>query len=304
MADRVREADQERAGQPRVEQVDERGVVQGAARGGQAGLTGWRWPPAPACSPGRPTLPGPSAPPGTAGVGATCANAETIASGSRVNSTERNTAVPRVPPIWRKNVADDVATPMSLGGTAFWIARTSVCMLNPRPRPNRKANESTAHDRGVGVDPGQQQHAGDQQHHADDREDPVATGAGDGLTRSHRPDHDAEHHRHQQQAGLGGGVALDDLQVQRQGGQAAEHPHADDEVQHRTDAERAAAEQTQGQQRVLADPVLGPQEARRSRSRRRRRRSATVRWPSPTRGPARPRSAAAPGRRSSIRAPG
>ena len=41
--------------------------------------------------------------------------------------------MPSVPPIWRKNVADDVATPMSCGGTAFWMASTSGCMLMPRP---------------------------------------------------------------------------------------------------------------------------------------------------------------------------
>ena len=69
--------------------------------------------------------------------------AETIDSGSRLNSTERNTAVPRVPPIWRKKVADEVATPMSLGGTAFWIASTRVCMLKPSPRPKMKAKTST-----------------------------------------------------------------------------------------------------------------------------------------------------------------
>ena len=202
------------------------------------------------------------------GVGATCANAETIASGSRVNSTDRNTAVPSVPPICRKNVAEEVATPMSLGRHRVLDRQDQRLHVEPETETEQEGERVHPYDRGVDVDPGQQQHAGDQQHHADDREDPVAAGAGDDLTGSHRPDHDAEHHRHQQQAGLGGGVALDDLQVQRQGGQPAEHAHADDEVQHRTDAERAAAEQPQGQQRVVADPVLGPEERRRSRSRR------------------------------------
>jgi hypothetical protein len=56
-----------------------------------------------------------------------------------LNSTERKIAVPSVPPICRKNVAELVATPMSCGGTAFWMASTSVCMLKPSPRPKRNA---------------------------------------------------------------------------------------------------------------------------------------------------------------------
>ena len=55
------------------------------------------------------------------------------------NRIDRNTAVPSVPPIWRKNVADEVATPMSCGGTAFCTASTSGCMLKPSPRPNSAA---------------------------------------------------------------------------------------------------------------------------------------------------------------------
>src|SRR6478752_4925133 len=38
-------------------------------------------------------------------------------SGRELNSSERKIATPSVPPSWRKNVADDVATPMSLAGT-------------------------------------------------------------------------------------------------------------------------------------------------------------------------------------------
>ena len=44
-------------------------------------------------------------------------------------------AVPRVPPIWRKKVAELVATPMSLASTAAWTAMVRVCMSWPRPRP-------------------------------------------------------------------------------------------------------------------------------------------------------------------------
>ena len=52
------------------------------------------------------------------------------------NRIDRKTAVPSVPPIWRKNVADEVATPMSCGGTEFCTASTSGCMQKPRPMPN------------------------------------------------------------------------------------------------------------------------------------------------------------------------
>ena len=51
---------------------------------------------------------------------------------------------------------------------------------------------------------------------ADDREDPVAAGAGDDLPGDDRAGHDAEHERDQLQAALGRRGALHDLQVQRQ----------------------------------------------------------------------------------------
>ena len=70
------------------------------------------------------------------GVWAARANASVILPPTVENSTDRKTAVPSVPPICRKNVADDVATPMSCGGTAFCTASTSGCMTMPRPRPN------------------------------------------------------------------------------------------------------------------------------------------------------------------------
>ena len=50
---------------------------------------------------------------------------------------ERNTAVPSVPPIWRVNVAEEVATPMSRGLTAFCTARVSGWKLKPSPTPKK-----------------------------------------------------------------------------------------------------------------------------------------------------------------------
>ncbi len=63
------------------------------------------------------------------------ANARAMLSVSVLNTMERKTATPSVPPIWRKNVADAVETPMSRRGPAFCTAMMSVCMQLPRPNP-------------------------------------------------------------------------------------------------------------------------------------------------------------------------
>ena len=55
--------------------------------------------------------------------------------GMTVNSSDSSTAVPSVPPIWRKKVDALVATPMSRRPTEFWLAMVRVCISWPRPRP-------------------------------------------------------------------------------------------------------------------------------------------------------------------------
>ena len=47
-----------------------------------------------------------------------------------------DTAAPSVPPIERKNVIELVDRPMSCGGSAFWTAMTSICIVSPKPVPN------------------------------------------------------------------------------------------------------------------------------------------------------------------------
>ena len=69
------------------------------------------------------------------GVFRTESNAWASLPGSVVSRTDRNTAVPRVPPFCRKNVTDEVATPISRGETAFWMARMIGCMFPPSPSP-------------------------------------------------------------------------------------------------------------------------------------------------------------------------
>ena len=58
-----------------------------------------------------------------------------ILSPTVLNRIDRKTAVPIVAPIWRKNVTEDVATPMSCGGIAFWTASVIGCITLPRPKP-------------------------------------------------------------------------------------------------------------------------------------------------------------------------
>ncbi len=70
------------------------------------------------------------------GVAAAEISASRMVSVTREKSSDRNAATPMVPPIWRKNVADDVETPMSCGGSEFWMARVSGCIRLPSPKPN------------------------------------------------------------------------------------------------------------------------------------------------------------------------
>ncbi len=53
------------------------------------------------------------------------------------NRIDSSTAVPSVPPIWRKKVAELVATPMSFASTEPCDASVRDCMTEPSPRPMR-----------------------------------------------------------------------------------------------------------------------------------------------------------------------
>ena len=57
---------------------------------------------------------------------------------------ERKIATPRVPPIWRKKVAEAVATPISVGGTALWTVSSSGCMHEPSPSPRTNIETLTS----------------------------------------------------------------------------------------------------------------------------------------------------------------
>ena len=68
-----------------------------------------------------------------------------ISVGSGVNRIDRKAAAPIVPPIWRKKVTDEVATPISRGETAFCTARMTGWKLKPSPRPSSTMNGTSVH---------------------------------------------------------------------------------------------------------------------------------------------------------------
>ena len=52
------------------------------------------------------------------------------------------------PPIWRKNVRFEVATPSSWNGTAFWTTIVKTANVGPTPRPAMNIQSQTI---GTGV---------------------------------------------------------------------------------------------------------------------------------------------------------
>src|SRR5262249_29399731 len=52
------------------------------------------------------------------------------------------------PPIWRKNVRLEVATPSMLKGTAFWTTRVKTANVGPTPRPAMNIQSQTT---GIGA---------------------------------------------------------------------------------------------------------------------------------------------------------
>ena len=58
-----------------------------------------------------------------------------ISSANCVAKTVLRAARPTDPPIWRKNVRLEVATPRALIGTAFWTTIVNTPSVGPMPRP-------------------------------------------------------------------------------------------------------------------------------------------------------------------------
>src|ERR1017187_6896385 len=71
--------------------------------------------------------------------------------GRRLLKLAPKAATPKEPPIERKNVEEDVATPSWLRGTAFCTATTSTCMTPPMPTPRTTmySDETTSEVDGV-----------------------------------------------------------------------------------------------------------------------------------------------------------
>ena len=107
-------------------------------------------------------------------------------------------------------------------------------------------------DPGRGVD-GQQReqvHADDEDRGAGDRERPVATDATDHAARRDRRDQETGHQGNHPQARLGRGQAVDELQVQREEHDRAEHRHPDREAHRVRDAEDPRTEQPKRDDRL------------------------------------------------------
>ena len=95
------------------------------------------------------------------------------------------------PPIWRKNVRLDVATPSCLNGTAFWTTIVKTEKVGPTPRPARNIQSQTI---GSGVSAGElgHQRGGDaHQHDRADEQPLVAAGPGHDQARHDRAEDQA-----------------------------------------------------------------------------------------------------------------
>jgi hypothetical protein len=116
------------------------------------------------------------------GVTAMVRNASAILPLAVENKIDRNTATPKVPPIFRKNVADAVATPISRAGTAFCADMMSVCRQPPSPRPEQCHIDLDFQQRGVDSQTEVEQQRHGHQCRATHGEDLVPTGAGGQLS--------------------------------------------------------------------------------------------------------------------------
>ena len=54
----------------------------------------------------------------------------------RLAMTAPSALTPIAPPMLRKKVRTEVATPSSWAGTSFWAASTRFCMSMPTPMPS------------------------------------------------------------------------------------------------------------------------------------------------------------------------
>ena len=138
---RLGEAHEERLGEPLVEAVEERAVLEHAAgrAGAATGLGGLEL-----VRDGGVRRVGQGGL--EVGVGTAARRADWIFSPAVENRIDRKTAVPSAPPICRVKVAVDVATPICCWGTAFCTARVSGWKLKPRPMPKASMTIIVCHN--------------------------------------------------------------------------------------------------------------------------------------------------------------
>ena len=83
-------------------------------------------------------------------------------------------ATPNAPPTERKNVAVEVATPMSCGRTSFWTTRIEHLHDEPDADPDDEHVDGGEPGGGPDLQPREQVHADDQDRGARDRERPCS----------------------------------------------------------------------------------------------------------------------------------
>ena len=125
---------------------------------------------------------------------------EASSAARRLAKIAPKSATPIEPPIWRKSVEPDVATPMFRGSTAFCTASTSTCITIPSPRPSTTPLPSTSQRRRADLQPREQEEPDRHQRRAGDRERLVAAPARDQVAAHDRRHEHARHQRRRARA--------------------------------------------------------------------------------------------------------
>ena len=190
------------------------------------------------------------------------------------------TAVPNEPPIMRKNTELLVATPEVLVGHR--VLHGDHEHLHDQPHADAEDEHVAGQDPAVRrrIDHRQQVRADGHQCGADHRKDLVAAPAGHESSGDDRSAEHAEHQRQNAQSRRRGTDALDDLHVERQEGERAEHGEAHDEADGAGRVEDPLPEQLQWDHR-LRGVALGEEERHRQHDAEDRGENARYRQPGP-----------------------
>ncbi len=159
------------------------------------------------------------------------------------------------PPIWRKKVRFEVATPRSWKGTAFWMMMVKTAKVGPTPRPAMNIQNQTM---GNGVVDVSWVISADEmaiRTMAPDDQPLVAAGARDDEAGDDRAEDQADHQRQGRQAGLGRAEAVHELEPARQEDDGAEEGEAGEEGRDHRRRVGAQAEEMERDDRLLGPPL-------------------------------------------------